>query len=154
AEQLLSVVFSGRQGSPVCVEHVPPVQVSVPLQNTPSLHAVPLGSFAVQLSSTSLQEAAQLLSPVLSGRHGSPEWTEQLPPEHVSVPLQNRLSVHGAVLFGCVQVPVALHLSSVQTLRSLVHAVPAGWKPLSVQLPEPLHRSWFVQSVPVSPHRW
>jgi hypothetical protein len=42
----------------------------------------------------------------------------------VSVPLQKAPSSHGAVLFGCVQVPLPLHTSLVQTLPSLVHAEP------------------------------
>jgi len=88
------------QGSPVWVEQVPPLQVSVPLQNNPSVHADPFGSAAKQLSAPSSQLSEQL--PSLSGpEHGSPACTEQLPPLQVSAPLQNSPSLHGAVLFGC-----------------------------------------------------
>src|SRR5581483_192891 len=57
--------------------------------------------------------------------HGSPAWTH-VPPWHTSAPLQNLPSSHGAALFGCVHVPVPLQTSSVQTLPSSLHAVPAG----------------------------
>src|SRR5262245_64260763 len=56
---------------------------------------------------------------------GLPACTEQLPPPQVSPPLQNRPSLHGAVLFGCWQTALApLQVSLVQTLPSSVHAVP------------------------------
>src|SRR5262249_62164593 len=55
--------------------------------------------------------------------HGSPAWV-QAPPLQTSAPLQKRPSSHGAVLFGCVHVPVPLHRSSVHGLPSLVQAVP------------------------------
>src|SRR5262249_48042895 len=41
--------------------------------------------------------------------HGSPACVLQPPPLHVSAPLQNSPSLHGAVLFGCTQAPVPLH---------------------------------------------
>jgi hypothetical protein len=138
-------------GSPACVEHVPVVHESAPLQNNPSAQAEPFGSFARQLSATSLHDSAQFESPSAPGQ-GSPVCTEQLPPAHVSVPLQNKLSLHGSVFGLCRHVPVALHTSSVQTFESLVHGVLTGWKPLSVQLPVPSQRSWFVHAVPESPH--
>src|SRR5262249_59951702 len=60
--------------------------------------------------------------------HGSPAWV-QAPPLQTSAPLQKRPSSHGAVLFGCVHVPVPLHRSSVHGLPSLVQAVPGGPEP-------------------------
>jgi hypothetical protein len=75
------------QGSPVWVEQVPPVQVSVPLQNMESVQADPFVSAKVQLSAVSLQDSAQLPSPSGPGQ-GSPVWVEQVPPVQVSVPLQ------------------------------------------------------------------
>src|SRR6185503_1684345 len=75
-----------------CVEHVPVEHVSVPLQNRPSVHADPFGSVALQLSADSSHDSAQFPSPSGPG-HGSPACVEHVPVEHVSVPLQNRLSV-------------------------------------------------------------
>src|SRR5688572_12275747 len=75
------------QGSPVWVEQVPPPQVSVPLQKSPSAQTEPLGSGARQLSEASLHDSAQLPSPSAPGQ-GSPVWVEQVPPPQVSVPLQ------------------------------------------------------------------
>jgi hypothetical protein len=46
-EQLPSVVLRGRHGSPTCTLHAPLEQVSAPLQNTLSLHDVPV--WAVQV---------------------------------------------------------------------------------------------------------
>ena len=134
--QLESVVFSGRHGSPTCDEHVPPEHVSAPLQNRPSVHADPFGSAAVQLSAASLHDSEQLPSP--SGPvHGLPV-CPQVPPLHVSLPLQNNPSSQGSVLFWWRQVPDALQTSSVQTLLSLAHGVPAValFEP---QVPVPLH---------------
>ena len=73
----------------------PASQVSVPLQNSPSSHV-----------------------------SGVPDW--QLPVWHVSSPLQRSASAQGVsfVTIGWVQVPPALHSSSVQTSPSSVHAVP------------------------------
>jgi hypothetical protein len=42
AEQLPSVVLSGKHGSPTCTVHAPAEHVSAPLQKTPSLHDVPV----------------------------------------------------------------------------------------------------------------
>src|SRR5688572_20017019 len=47
-----SQVVGAMQGSPACTEHVPPPQVSRPLQNRPSSHESALGSCS-QVPSTS-----------------------------------------------------------------------------------------------------
>jgi hypothetical protein len=107
AEQFPSDVFSGRHGSPACVEHAPDEHVSLPLQNAPSLHAAPLGSEAVQLSDASLQDSAQFESPSGPG-HGLPACPVHAPEAHVSAPLQNNPSLQ-AVPLGS----VALQLSDV-----------------------------------------
>jgi hypothetical protein len=74
--------------------HVPdPLQVSPTVQNRPSLHATPFGSGAVQVSAASLQLSAQLPSPSGPG-HGLPACVEHTPAAQVSVPLQNRPSLH------------------------------------------------------------
>jgi hypothetical protein len=65
------VLWPGH-GFPACVTQVPPLHVSAPLQNTPSLHPAVFGSLDVQLSAASLHDPAQFASAVLSGRHGSP----------------------------------------------------------------------------------
>src|SRR5262249_51274337 len=84
-----------------------------------SVHAVP--DATKQLSAISLHEFAHSAPPA----HGSPAWRLQLPPEHVSAPLQKRPSLHGALLAVCVQpftsAPGASgsHASVVQTLPSL-----------------------------------
>ena len=89
-----------------------------------------MGSAAKQLSATSSQDSKQFWSPSGPG-HGSPAWSEQVPPEHVSAPLQNSPSEHGAALFGWPQAPAPSHTSSVQTLESGVQAPPAGLLQLS-----------------------
>ena len=124
-------------GSPVCAEQVPPLQVSAPSQKRPSLQAEPLGSGAVQLSAASLHDSLQLPSPSGPGQ-GSPACTVQVPPLQVSAPLQNRPSLQGAVLFGCVQrLLVPLQTSLVQTLPSSVQPVPAVLNVQSVAQHEP-----------------
>jgi hypothetical protein len=81
------------------------------------------GEFAAskQLSRPSLQASAHSLP----AAHGSPECVH-VPPAQTSVPLQNVLSSHASVLFGCAQAPAPSHVSSVQKLPSLVHGVPAA----------------------------
>jgi hypothetical protein len=121
--QFESPVVSGRHGSPTCAVHAPLAHVSAPLQNSPSVHAEPFGSAALQLSDVSLHDSEQFESPSAPG-HGLPACVEQLPAAHVSAPLQNNPSSQEAVLFGCVQVPLPLHTSFVHTLPSLVQALP------------------------------
>jgi hypothetical protein len=110
AAQFPSDVFSGRHGSPVWLEQVPPLQESAPLQKVPSLQPVPLGSAALQASPASLHEVAQLLSAVLTGQ-GSPAWLEQEPPLQVSAPLQKVPSLQPVPLgSGALQAsPASLH---------------------------------------------
>src|SRR5262245_20497830 len=106
-------------GSPAWMLHEPPLQVSAPLQNILSLqgalfagctqeplplhwslvHTLPssvqwVPAVAVQVSVPSLQ----VLLHSGPAAHGSPAWTLQPPPEHVSAPLQNSPSSHGALL--------------------------------------------------------
>ena len=75
-----------------------------------------------QLSAVSLHASAHSEPPV----QGSPACTEQLPPEQVSLPLQNRPSLHDAALFVCAQVPDPLHASVVHWFPSDVHGVAAS----------------------------
>jgi hypothetical protein len=82
-------------GLPVCELQAPAAQVSVPLQNRPSLHAEPFGSAAVHESAASSHDSEQLPSPSAPG-HGVPECTLQVPPEQESEPLQKIPSSHGA----------------------------------------------------------
>jgi hypothetical protein len=142
--QFASVVLT-LQGLPECCEQEPvPLQLSVPSQNTPLSQPVPGGSAALQASIASLHEVAQLLS-VGSTVHGLPPWIEQVPPLHVSAPLQNAPSVHGNELF-TMRHPVdalapmldGLQVSVVQPFESLhtastgviTHPVVASAEPL------------------------
>jgi hypothetical protein len=109
---------------------MPPVHWSVTVQNCPSLQVLPSGSGALHALVVSLHASAQFPSPSGAGQ-GLPVWLEQLPPLQVSVPLQNRSSLQGAVLFGCVQTPLPLHWSVVHGLLSVAQAVPAGSRQLS-----------------------
>jgi len=118
-KQLLSVVTSGVQGSPVCPQTPAPLQVSVPLQYKLSLQPVPFASGPVQASAASLQLSLQF-GPTSCPAHGLPVCTEQLPPEHVSVPLQYAPSLHALELFVYRHVPpTPPQLSFVQPLKSL-----------------------------------
>jgi hypothetical protein len=72
---------------------VPPAHVSAPLQYSPSSHGLPAGSFPEHPPPESLHDSEQSLSPSAPG-HSLPVWTVQKPPEHVSVPLQSRPSLH------------------------------------------------------------
>jgi hypothetical protein len=80
-------------GSPACTLQVPELQVSTPVQKSPSSQADPSGSGAVQLPATSLHDSAQLPSPSGPG-HGSPAWTVHVPLLQVSAPSQNTPSLH------------------------------------------------------------
>ena len=85
--QSVSMSPTSPHGSPVELPHTPLMQVSVPLQNMPSLHAAPSGSCKVQSSAGSLQASEQSSSP--SGRpHGSPSLAH-VPARQVSAPVQN-----------------------------------------------------------------
>ena len=118
-------------GSALSAPQTPvPSHVSTVHELPSSAHGVPSGS--KQLLPDSSQMFAQSEPPV----HGSPACTEQLPPEQVSAPLQNKPSSQLAVLFGCVHDPEPLHTSFVQTFPSLVHDAPLGElqvSPLSLQ---------------------
>ena len=73
------------------------------------------------MSPLSSHVSAQSAPPV----HGSPACTEQFPPLHVSVPLQNTLSSHDALLFGCVQEPLDAELL-IQPKRPRHHPETSG----------------------------
>jgi hypothetical protein len=124
---------------------VPALQVSAPLQNTPSsqgsvllgwmqaprplqisvVQTLPSSPHGVvigwsQVSPTSSQMSPHSAPPA----QGSPELTHA-PAAQVSIPEQNKLSLHGNVLSVVTHAPVALHCSVVQTLPSSEHGVPA-----------------------------
>ncbi len=69
------------------------------VQNCPSLHGEPFGSFPVQLFCDSLQQSVQSLSERLQ-LQGSPEWLLQLPLLQVSEPLQYTLSSQDQLGYG------------------------------------------------------
>lgn len=73
------------------------------MQNKPSSHGEPVGSFAVQALVDSLQLSLQLPSPSGPGQGGVP-CRLHTPALHVSVPLQNKPSSHGVPVW-FVQVP-------------------------------------------------
>ena len=138
---------------------LPPPQVSAPLQYRPSLQEAELLGCVHQLlthrssvhgfpSSGQLQvvshESVFSLHDAPPGQ-GSPAWMLQLPPPHVSAPLQYRPSLQEAELLGCVHDPLPLHTSLVHSLPSLLQAVPFALA-LSMHVPEPLHVSWASQS--------
>src|SRR6185369_5023980 len=104
---------------------LPPLQRSGPLQALPSSQALPFGSLAVQESTASSQDSAQLPSPSAPWQ-GSPAWPSQLPLLQLSLPLQKRWSSQVAALFEAWQSPLALHSLSVQGLPSSVQPVPSA----------------------------
>src|SRR5439155_9003342 len=94
----------------------------------------------------------QVLSHSGPPAHGSPPCV-QVPPLHVSVPLQKRPSLQEAVLLGCVQAPAPLHTSSVQTLPSSVHGTLAGvWQLSAASLDRSLHSAPPVHGSPLCVH--
>jgi hypothetical protein len=123
-----------------CVGAVLPALASLEAQApAPSHVSASVQSLSVELpqevpaatrheSAASLHTSAHSPPPV----HGSPEWLEHVPPLHVSVPLQNSPSLHGALFAGCVQAPAPLQTSSVQPFESVLHPVPAETKQLSL----------------------
>jgi len=126
-----------------CVQAPSPSHWSSVQTSPSSVHSV---SAAVwQSCAASLQVLSHSAPPV----HGSPLCV-QAPPLQVSVPLQKRPSLHGAVFFGCVHAPAPLHTSSVQTLPSLVQAVPApAWQSWAASLHELLHSAPPVHGSPL-----
>jgi hypothetical protein len=134
------------QGSPAWPVQAPELHVSAPVQNRPSLHPVPFGSFAVQLSAASLQDPAQFPSAVFSGRHGFVPLGVHAPDTHESVPLQNVPSLQ-PVPFGSFAVQLsAPSLHDVAQLASVVLTV-HGFVPLGVHTPD-THESVPLQNVP------
>src|SRR5262245_5546333 len=87
-------LHSVPDGSTSSAGHVPLLHVSV-TSHVPAAarHGDPSGSAARQLSAISSHDSLQSVSP--SGPvQGSPVELPHAPPVHVSVPLQNRPSVH------------------------------------------------------------
>src|SRR6185369_2382318 len=86
-DSVVQLLPSSHASVPV-PEQMPDVHVSAaPLQNSPSSHADPSRSAALQRSVDSLQLSRQLASP--SGpAHGSPLCTAHAPARQVSAPLQ------------------------------------------------------------------
>src|SRR5690606_19296393 len=114
-------------------------QVSVPLQNIPSLQAELVGSLPLQSSCASRQVSLQSPSPSGPGQ-GSPAWTAQLPePSQVSAPLQNVPSLHAVPTGSLLQVPsmpAMLHDWQVGQL-ALPQQTPSTQLPLVHSLPPP-----------------
>ncbi len=69
-------------GSPVPVQLPLPLQVDVVVQNSPSSHTAPNGSFAVQESVPSLQASLQSPSPSPTSPHGEPPPLQVPAPSH------------------------------------------------------------------------
>jgi hypothetical protein len=103
------------QGSPAWVVQAPAVQVSAPLQNVPSLHAVPLVTLIVQrawptpalagFGSQDLHELAPVQVMVAVGLPQTPFW-------QVSPDVQEFLSSQAVPFASCTKLP-----SSCQTLQ-------------------------------------
>jgi len=152
AAQFPSDVLSGRHGSPAWPAHVPPVQVSLPLQKAPSLQPVPLGSAELQASPASLHEVAQLLSVVLTGQ-GSPAWLEHVPPLHVSAPLQKVPSLQPVPLASAALQASPASLHEVAQLLSVVLAGQGSPAWLEhdppLQVSAPLQKAPSLQPVPL-----
>jgi hypothetical protein len=102
-----------------------------------SLHGAVLFACTHPVTGLQLSVVQTSLSLQLSA---APGW--QAPPEQVSLVVQTLSSLHGAVLFWCVQPVAGLHPSVVQTLPSL--QLDAG---PPTQLP-PEHVSFVVQALP------
>src|SRR5439155_1380496 len=150
---------SSQVGAATTVWHVPSTQASSPSQNWPlsQMIGVPAHTSLLQTSpvvhgfrsshGAVVFGCVQVPSPSHwasvqtspSAVHGSP-LCAQVPPLQVSVPLQKRPSSQDAVFGVCAQVPAPLQVSSVQTLPSLVQAVPAAvWQLLAASLHVSLH---------------
>jgi hypothetical protein len=110
-------------GCGVCVHFPRPLQASA-VHATPSdAHAVPASSSVQRYWNEPTGTHACWHSGWIS--HGLPAWTLHAPPLQKSWPLQTFASLHGAVLLRCLHSPPALQTSSVQTLPSSRHGVPA-----------------------------
>jgi hypothetical protein len=115
----------------------PPLQVSLVVQLSPSLHAAVLFVYTHPVPGSQLSSVQTL--PSLQFGAGPPT---HVPPVQVSAVVQALLSSHGALLLACVQPLAGLQLSSVQTLLSSQSS--AGPLP---QAP-PLQVSVVVQASP------
>src|SRR5207253_5760459 len=122
ADSSQELLHCAVHGLPACPQ-TPRLQVSAPLQNTPSLH-VP-----VLFACWQLPPAATLHVSVVHGFASSQGFVTpppQTPRLQCSLTVQNAPSSQGAVLKLCWHVPEASQTSSVQGLPSSVHAVPTG----------------------------
>lgn len=113
-------------------------QLSFTLQASPSLQMTPLVGVNVQPPISSQESLVH----ALPSTHTLPVTPAQVPPPHTSPLVQNRPSLHVAVLKVWVQPLSSLHASLVHTLLSS-HFLPVT----PVQTPE-LHVSWLVQKSP------
>src|SRR5437762_2063833 len=103
----------------------------------------------VQTMPSSQVGAGTTVSQAPPTAEGSRRWV-QVPPLHVSVPLQKRPSLQEAALLGWVQAPAPLHTSSVQTLPSSGHGTLAGvWQLLAASLHMSLHWAPPVHGSPL-----
>src|SRR5439155_504669 len=134
---------SSQVGAGTTVSQAPPTQASSPSQNWPLSQMIGVPAHTPLLQPSSVQTLPSSVHGTLAGVwqllaaslhmslhsappvHGSPLCV-QVPPLQVSVPLQKRPSSQEAVFGVCAQVPAPLQASSVQTLPSLVQAVPAA----------------------------
>src|SRR5439155_14696195 len=109
----------------VCAQVPEPLQASSVQTLLSLVQAVPAAVWQ------SLAASLHVLSHSRPPAQGSPLCV-QVPPLHVSVPSQKSPSLQEAVFGVCAQVPAPLQASSVQTLPSLVQAVPAAvWQSLA-----------------------
>ncbi len=109
------VTHPGRGSGGGVPSQTPAEHESDAVHSSPSSQAVPLGSAALHVSLPSLHDSLQLLSPSAPG-HGSPAWLLQLPPLHVSAPLQNVPSLQ--------VVPLSADTSAGQSADAPVHVSP------------------------------
>lgn len=97
---------------------MPPLvaQRSVPKSHVPQSPGTSAGQSDVRVQPMHVSDGT---SQCVGDTQGStPSWTEQVPPAHVSPPLQSTPSSHDTALFVCVHVWLASHASSVHGLPS------------------------------------
>src|SRR5690242_3173515 len=132
--------------SGVLTQPMPSVHESF-VQSTLSLQSIcePPQTPFVQMSLSVQSEPSSQGPPLLPG------WV-QLPPAQTSSVHTSLSDAQGSVLLLCTQLPLPLHSSSVQTLLSVVHEVPAGSAQLSVfSLQRSLHSPLPLQGLPEWP---
>ena len=135
------------QGSPVLLPHAPPEQVSVPLQNDPSVHVEPSVSLAVQLFAVSSHVSEQSPSPSGPGQ-GLPVPPQTPETLQVSVCVQNRPSSQALPE---TSLPVQSFADSSQVSEQSPSASgPGHGLPVPPHTPEALQVSVCVQNKPSS----